>query len=205
MLTLEFMDKKEGESFYENVLPSNNKVDINELKKEYEGIKGYIEIPDTNISYPIVQGNDNSYYLRRLPSGEKNRRGSIYLDYRNNGFNDENTVIYGHNFNDGTMFSDLLNYESTDFYKNHKNFVIYTENGKIEVEVIAVYIADATVSELPTTFKDRAEFDSYLKMVLDNNILDNDFKVDDIEKIVSLCTCSDGSKESRLVIIGKIV
>ena len=204
MFTLEFLDKKEGESFYENVLPSNNKIDVDELQKEYEGIKGYIEIPDTNISYPIVQGDDNSYYLRRLPSGEKNRRGSIYLDYRNNGFDDENTIIYGHNFNDGTMFSDLLNYESADFYEKHKEYIIYTENGEIEVEILAGYIADATVSELPTTFKDRSEFDSYLEMVLDNNVLDSDFKVEDVEKIISLCTCSDGSEESRLVIIGKI-
>ncbi len=204
MFTLEFLDKKEGESFYENVLPSNNKIDVDELQKEYEGIKGYIEIPDTNISYPIVQGDDNSYYLRRLPSGEKNRRGSIYLDYRNNGFDDENTIIYGHNFNDGTMFSDLLNYESADFYENHKEYIIYTENDEIEVEILAGYIADATVSELPTTFKDRAEFDSYLEMALDNNVLDSDFKVEDVEKIISLCTCSDGSEESRLVIIGKI-
>ena len=132
--------QKGRETFYKNVLPSTNIKDINKLENEYEGATGYIDIPNTNISYPIMQGEDNSYYLKHLPNGDRNKMGSIFLDYRNNGFNDKNTIIYGHNFNNGTMFSDLLNYKSFEFYKNHSNYKIYTSDKVIEVAIFAIYM-----------------------------------------------------------------
>ena len=107
LFTLEYLDKQEGENFYKNVLPSNNLIDIDKLKNEYDEAIGYIEIPNTNISYPIMQGEDNNYYLKHLPNGDSNKIGSIFIDYRNNEFNDQNTIIYGHNFNNGTMFIKL--------------------------------------------------------------------------------------------------
>ncbi len=200
LFVIEILEKKEGESFYQNVFPSNNEIDINKFKKQYKNMKGYIEFPNTNISYPIMQGNDNSYYLNHLPNGENNKMGSIYLDYRNDGFDDQNTVIYGHNFNDGTMFSDLLKLD----YNKTKNYQIYTENEVIKVEIIGGYIADATKSVLPIKFNEK-EFKSYLNMILENNLLDINFNVKGIDKIISLCTCSNDSNDERLIIVGKVL
>ena len=81
-MVLDILDKKEGEAFYKNVLPSNNIINIDEMNSEYEETIGYIEILDTNIAFPIVQGENNSYYLKHLPNGNKNKMGSIFLDYR---------------------------------------------------------------------------------------------------------------------------
>ena len=192
LFTLEFLDKKEGETFYKNVLPSTNIKDINKLENEYEGATGYIDIPNTNISYPIMQGEDNSYYLKHLPNGDRNKMGSIFLDYRNNGFNDKNTIIYGHNFNNGTMFSDLLNYKSFEFYKNHLNYKIYTSDKIIEVAIFAVYIADATKDELPINFES-TDFDDYLDMVLESNLINSEVSIDSEDNLITLCTCSNGS------------
>ena len=99
-----------------------------------------------------MQGKDNSYYLKHLPNGNFNKMGSIFLDYRNSWFNDKNTVIYGHNFNNGTMFSDLLNYMSDDFYKTHLNYNIYTSNRVIKVAIFAGFILDATKDSLQVDF-----------------------------------------------------
>ena len=204
LFTLEFLDKKEGETFYKNVLPSSNIKDINKLENEYEGATGYIDIPNTNISYPIMQGEDNSYYLKHLPNGDRNKMGSIFLDYRNNGFNDKNTIIYGHNFNNGTMFSDLLNYKSFEFYKNHLNYKIYTSDKVIEVAIFAVYIADATKDELPINFES-TDFDDYLDMVLESNLINSEVSIDSEDNLITLCTCSNGSWKNRLIVIGKVL
>ena len=204
LFTLEFLDKKEGETFYKNVLPSTNIKDINKLENEYEGATGYIDIPNTNISYPIMQGEDNSYYLKHLPNGDRNKMGSIFLDYRNNGFNDKNTIIYGHNFNNGTMFSDLLNYKSFEFYKNHSNYKIYTSDKVIEVAIFAVYIADATKDELPINFES-TDYDDYLDMVLESNLINSEVSIDSEDNLITLCTCSNGSWKNRLIVIGKVL
>ena len=204
LFTLEFLDKNEGETFYKNVLPSTNIKDINKLENEYEGATGYIDIPNTNISYPIMQGEDNSYYLKHLPNGDRNKMGSIFLDYRNNGFNDKNTIIYGHNFNNGTMFSDLLNYKSFEFYKNHSNYKIYTSDKVIEVAIFAVYIADATKDELPINFES-TDFDDYLDMVLESNLINSEVSIDSEDNLITLCTCSNGSWKNRLIVIGKVL
>ena len=204
LFTLEFLDKKEGETFYKNVLPSTNIKDINKLENEYERATGYIDIPNTSISYPIMQGEDNSYYLKHLPNGDRNKMGSIFLDYRNNGFNDKNTIIYGHNFNNGTMFSDLLNYKSFEFYKNHSNYKIYTSDKVIEVAIFAVYIADATKDELPINFES-TDFDDYLDMVLESNLINSEVSIDSEDNLITLCTCSNGSWKNRLIVIGKVL
>ena len=204
LFTLEFLDKKEGETFYKNVLPSTNIKDINKLENEYEGATGYIDIPNTSISYLIMQGEDNSYYLKHLPNGDRNKMGSIFLDYRNNGFNDKNTIIYGHNFNNGTMFSDLLNYKSFEFYKNHSNYKIYTSDKVIEVAIFAVYIADATKDELPINFES-TDFDDYLDMVLESNLINSEVSIDSEDNLITLCTCSNGSWKNRLIVIGKVL
>ena len=205
LFTWEFLDKKEGETFYRNVLPSTNIKDINKLENEYEGATGYIEIPDTSISYPIMQGKDNSYYLKHLPNGKSNKMGSIFLDYRNNGFNDKNTIIYGHNFNNGTMFSDLLNYKSSEFYKKHSNYKIYTSDKVIEVSIVAVYIADATKEELPINFESLDDFESYMNMALKNSLINSNESIGYDDSLITLCTCSNGSWKSRLIVIGKVL
>ena len=204
LFTWESLDKKEGETFYRNVLPSTNIKDINKLENEYEGATGYIDIPNTSISYPIMQGEDNSYYLKHLPNGDRNKMGSIFLDYRNNGFNDKNTIIYGHNFNNGTMFSDLLNYKSFEFYKNHSNYKIYTSDKVIEVAIFAVYIADATKDELPINFES-TDFEDYLDMVLESNLINSEVSIDSEDNLITLCTCSNGSWKNRLIVIGKVL
>ena len=203
-IIINFVSKQEGTSFYDSTLPSHNEVDLDLLKEDYPDVQGYIEIKDTNISYPIVQGEDNEYYLNHLLNGDKNKMGSIYLDYRNNGFNDDNTVIYGHNMNDKTMFSELENYKDDDYYENHKSYTLYTETGNLEVEIVAAYIADASKESLPINFKGE-ELEEYLNKVSENNILDSEVNIKKENKIITLCTCADTYDTSRLVLIGKVL
>ena len=198
LLVLDILDKKEGESFYKNVLPSNNIINVDYMNSEYEEIIGYIEILDTNIAFPIVQGENNSYYLKHLPNDNKNKMGSIFLDYRNDMYNDKNTIIYGHNFNNGTMFSDLLKFKDKEFYNNHLSYTIYTKQEIMDVSIIGGYLADATKSELLINFNFLDELTFNMKKVFENDI-----EVNEYDKFITLCTCDEVSN-LRFILIGKV-
>jgi len=99
------------------------------LKATNERIVGWIEVPDTSISYPIVQGDDNTWYLYHTISGQSNPSGAIFLDYRNSyKFDDGHSLIYGHNMRDGSMFAGLHTWDGTLFF-------IHTKAGSLKFEV----------------------------------------------------------------------
>lgn len=109
-------------------------------------IVGWIEMPgDTEINYPVVQHEDNDYYLHYAYNGAYNPAGSIYLDYRNqvNVSSNRHTIIYGHNMESGTpMFANLLHFKDESYWKNNRYINIYTDDGMYVYEVFAAYETD---------------------------------------------------------------
>lgn len=97
--------------------------ELKALQKLNKDMAGWLTIADTEIDYPILQSTDNDYYLHHNYKNEKARAGSIFKDYRNtNEFLDKNTIIYGHNMKDGSMFADLRKYLDKDFLAAHPTF-----------------------------------------------------------------------------------
>ena len=83
-------------------------VDFEGLKAQNPDVVAWIQIPALDISYPVVQGKDNSYYLHHMFDGKENKNGSIFIDYHNQPeFTDSNTIVYGHNMKNGSMFGTL--------------------------------------------------------------------------------------------------
>ena len=96
-------------------------VDFDGLHQTNADVIGWIYIEDTNINYPIVQGTDNKYYVDHMVDGTKNGAGSIFMDYRNAlDFSDPNTVIYGHNMKNKTMFAHITEYKDPEFFEAHR-------------------------------------------------------------------------------------
>ena len=86
-------------------------VDFDVLSKENQDVIGWLYCPDTSINYPVVQAADNEYYLHRLLDDSKNAAGTLFMDYRNSAdLSDWNSVIYGHNMKNGSMFGSLPDY-----------------------------------------------------------------------------------------------
>ena len=84
-------------------------VDFESLLAQGPDVKAWLELPGTVIQYPVAQGEDNSYYLKHLYDGTANKVGCLFIDYENaEDFSDNNTIIYGHNMRDGSMFSTLV-------------------------------------------------------------------------------------------------
>lgn len=95
-------------------------IDFAALKEASPDLVGWLYCPDTVVSYPVVQGQDNSYYLSHLADGSENRNGCLFMDCGNrSGLSDENTLIYGHHMASGKMFACLVSYAEQEYYEAH--------------------------------------------------------------------------------------
>lgn len=134
------VEEKKQEEDAEDEIP----IDFASLKETNPDIYAWIEIPDTNVNYPIVQSaDDDSYYLNHTIDGQEGYPGSIYTEKVNaKDFSDFNTVIYGHDMKDGSMFKDLHKFEDADFFEQHDKVTIYTENECKTYRIFAAVVYD---------------------------------------------------------------
>lgn len=179
-------------------------VDFQELKKQNQDIIAWIYSKGTPINYPIVQTKDNLYYLRRTIDGKYNQVGTLFVDYRNSkNFEDTNTIIYGHNMKNETMLGSILNYKIQDYYENHKEMYLLTENKKFVVEVFAGCLI-STKSEIYNYPKTPDSNKKLMEIVKMKNDITTNVKVEDSDKIITLSTCSYDFENARYVVFGII-
>lgn len=118
-------------------------VDFEALRENGPDIIGWLSLPDTAINYPIPQTDDNEYYLHHLYDGIYNKVGCLFADYENQAdFSDRNTIIYGHNMRDGSMFAALNEYDEQDYYDGHPQMYLVTPGGGYTVEIFTAFVAD---------------------------------------------------------------
>ncbi len=174
-------------------------IDFDALHEMDENVYAWIQIPDTNVDYPIAQsGKDDveDKYLHFNLDGTYGYPGTIYTQKRNaKDFNDPDTVIYGHAMYDGRMFRDTLQYKDQSFFDNHRTIYVYTEDGKrITYRVFASMMwPNELILHEYNDFKSLDVFEEYLQEVMDvhdlQSIVDRDVKLDRNDKIITLSTC----------------
>ena len=183
-------------------------VDFDKLKSVNEDVVGWIYVdalPD--ISYPIVKGKDNQTYLHQTYEKNYNFAGTIFVDYENSGdFSDCNTLVYGHNMKNGSMFGHLKKFREDDkLYKQDKYFWILTPERNYRYEIITAYTTGVN-SDTYTLFKGPGEeFEKYLEKIKGYSEIqtdDTDLTIKD--RIVTLSTCT-GNESTRFVVQGKRV
>ena len=192
--------EKEEESNIKNNFPIE--VDFEALKNKNEDIIAWIYSEGTPINYPIVQAKDNDYYLRRLIDGTYNQAGTLFMDYRNNkDFNDFNTIVYGHNMKNDRMFGTLTNYENQNYYNEHKEMFLYTDNKKFKVEIFAGFTTSSE-SDIYIYPKTRNTNKKLIDNALKESTFSSDVEVTNEDKILTLSTCSSNFENARYVILG---
>ena len=183
-------------------------VDFDKLKSVNEDVVGWIYVdalPD--ISYPIVKGKDNQTYLHQTYEKNYNFAGTIFVDYENSGdFSDCNTLVYGHNMKNGSMFGHLKKFREDDkLYKQDKYFWILTPERNYRYEIITAYTTGVN-SDTYTLFKGPGdESEKYLETIKGYSEIqtdDTDLTIKD--RIVTLSTCT-GNESTRFVVQGKRV
>ncbi len=179
-------------------------VDFDILKQKNNDIIGWIYSENTPINFPVVQSDDNEFYLRRLIDKTYNRAGTIFMDYRNNkDLGDWNTIIYGHNMKNNSMFGTLLNYKEQSYFDEHKTMYYLTENEKYKVDLIAGYIEDANSKIY--NFSINNEKEQIIKKAKLQSTFKSDVEINDDDRFVTLSTCSYEYEDARYVLMGKII
>ena len=167
---------------------------------------GWIQIPGTDIDYPIVQGADNTQYLREAFTGDASDLGSIFADYRNDSdFMDDNTVLYGHDmWVGGSMFSQLTNYQDMSFFNEHSEVLIHTLDGRLlRYQVFAVRIVDETDSDAYTRmFESDLQNLEYLSDIVSDALYDTMERPEDGQSLLTLSTCTNVRDSERLLVHG---
>jgi len=144
-----YKNKKDNEEILNNIKIDREQItetktermlQLEELQKENEEIIGWLEIEGTNINYPVLQTDNNDYYMNHNYKKEYSAPGSLFLDKDFDLINgSSNYLIYGHRNKYGLMFEDLLKYEKEDFYNEHKKIKFTTNEEDSEYEILAVF------------------------------------------------------------------
>lgn len=222
-----FSDSREyaaGEAAYEEMrllgaAPSRNQqtdkggegqpekiIDFPSLAEINEDITGWLFAPKQGIDYPVVQGGDNDFYLRRLFTGESNKLGSIFMDYRNQrDFSDKNTLIYGHNMRDGSMFAALTKYQDQSYYEEFPAMELYTPGGNFALHWFAGMVVDGDYESVRRDFENEEDFLRYTEELQEASDFTAPILIEGGERIITLCTCSYQYNNARYALFGKLI
>lgn len=181
-------------------------IDFESLWETNQDVYAWITIPGTAIDYPILQHEaDDSYYLDYTIDGLKGYPGCIYTERVNSkDFTDNNTVIYGHNMRNGTMFTDLHKFREADFFATNDTVYIYTPKKQFTYKIFAAYLYDDRHLLNSFDFSDKDVYSDYLSEIQNMDSEDvnlrKDIKITDTDKIITLITCIREQPEKRVYV-----
>jgi len=179
------------------------KVNFDALHAINEDVVGWIYQEGTAVNYPVVQGVDNQEYLYWLINGDYNSAGTPFMDYRNEpDFSDKNTVVYGHNMNNGTMFADFHKYIDQEYYDAHPTMLLMTPEGDYTVEFFSGYISTLDTNAWQMQFSSDEEYSAWLQSAVSRSAFDSELVPTVQDRVITLSTCSDSAAKTRFVLLG---
>jgi len=181
-------------------------VDFNELKKQNKDTKGWIKVNGTNVNYPFVQSGDNEYYLKHSFDNSYNKKGWVFLDYRNDIDNiGKNTILYAHGLMNNAMFGSLRKILTKSWYTNSDNKIIKiaTENKLYLYEVFSTYKIEPESYYITTDFYSSDEFNKFVNDLKQRSVYDYNVGVSGDDKILTLSSCYDNTY--RMVLHAKLI
>lgn len=173
----------------------NEKV-LFEINNNY---KLWLNISNSNIDYPVVQGIDNDFYLDHSFDKEKSISGNLFIDYKNNIDIDKNIVIYGHHMKNDTMFHNLNFFKEEEFFNNNEITII--KNGKAyKYDVFSVYIISEDEATFNMAFSNNTDYLNYIDILNNKSSFKKKVKIDPSKGIITLVTCSYEYHGARTVV-----
>lgn len=181
------------------------RIAFEELKAQNEDVIGWIEIPDTEISYPLMQGDDDQYYLKHTFSGNENSAGSIFVEYQNKpDLTDRHTIIYGHNMKNGSMFGGLKEYRKASYLVDHPMIYIDLEDGTHAYQIFSCYETptDSDTYTIGFAAQPDGRYERFIQMIKDRSAYDTGIEVSKNDMVITLSTCTK-SGVNRFVVHAK--
>lgn len=187
-------------------------IDFEKLQSYNPELVAWIQIADTNIDYPVArhEGEDQEYYLNYNMYQEPAFSGCIYMeDWNQADFSDNNTILYGHNMKNGSMFHDLHKFENADFFDKHTSIYVYIPGHRLVYDVFAAYSTDSVKISAAYDFSQNEEYERYLDSLHNIRSMDslvrNDVAVTNTDRILTLSTCIGGEPNKRYLVQGVLV
>ncbi len=210
-------DNDDADAPLDNIAPdtvkTNNGINFTELWKINKDLYAWIKVPNTMIDYPIAQylGEDDTYYLHHNMYKESAFAGCIYTEKANRqDFSDLNTVLYGHNMQNGSMFRGLHNFQDKSFFDKNKYVYVYTPERTLTYEIFSAYAYDDRHLLSSFDFDDEKVWQEYLDYAqkpVNSAIGYNSRKVDitTTDRIITLSTCLGSSGSLRYLVQGVLI
>lgn len=178
-------------------------VDFGALLDINDDVVGWVYIEDTKINYPVVQGEDNRYYISTMVDGKYNSAGSVFMDYHNaSDFSDWHTILYGHNMQNGTMLNGITLYRNQEYYDAHPLGLIITPQKKFQFEIVSAYIASLADPAWQLEFVDDADALQWLEDSMERAPFVSRYKPRLGDRILTLSTCTYEFNDARFVLVG---
>ena len=169
---------------------------------------GWVTVPDTVIDYPVLQSEDDDFYLHHDFNKASKACGSIFLDSRCDiDAKKEHLIIYGHRMKNGSMFDALTKYEEKDFFKEHPTYTLYLRDQKFTYQVVAVYKTSIKESDAYYDYikaENREEQLNYIANHMDP-MYQTGVEIGPDDELVSLSTCEYSTADGRLIVLSKRV
>lgn len=205
LLKEDYTEEKTFEDIQKVVEKADDEDILSKLKKRNSDVIGYLKIPDTTISYPVMQTKDNpDFYLNHDIDKNYSFYGTPYLSAYCDLEKSDNQIIYGHNINGGRMFGALTQYRDESFYKKHKN-IYFTTEVKDKYEILAVI----SVNKYSFPYwkfvmaQDETDYDEFVNKVKQYSLYDTGIDPRYSDKLITLSTCDNARGEAyRFVIVG---
>ncbi len=189
----------------EVTLPTmRNPIDFAELQQVNSDIVGWLRIRALDISYPVVQGEDNDFYLHRTFEKGDNFAGCLFVNCDNSrDLTDQNTIIYGHNMKNGSMFGKLKKFREEGVFDKSKYFWMFTPDFIYQYRIFSATVVDKTGLTYQTFYTDE-EFEQWMKYAFETSEVDNTgIEVTKDDRVMTLSTCT-GDDATRFVVMGKL-
>lgn len=180
---------------------------LEDLKKKNPDVKAWLQVPETNIDYPVVQGQDDMEYINKNVYGEFELSGAIFLSCLNkDDFSDSYNLIYGHNMKNGGMFADVVDFINKKYFDEHKKGKLYLTNETKKIQFFAcmkVTASDTKIYHPDGYWKEN--LDDLLIYIREHAVQYRDLNVTKEDSLIALSTCSEAETNGRVVLIGKFV
>lgn len=179
--------------------------DLAALRAVNEDVLGWITIPGTFVNYPLMDGDDNSFYLSHAWDKTYSYYGSVFLEQNSSSdLTDFNTILYGHNMGDENIFGSLKHYDDPDYWQEHPYVYIVDDNGVHRYEIFAAY--EASIRSIVYAL----EFDNdlrerFIASAVDHSVLDTGITPEITNRILTLSTCTGYTKNTRWVVQARLV
>ncbi|MCI9155585.1 MAG: class B sortase [Lawsonibacter sp.] len=188
-------DSSEQPSFQQTLAA----IDLAALQQVNPEVIGWIAIPDTELSYPLLQTSNNSYYLNHLWNKQRNSGGSIYLECQNaQDFSDFNTIIYGHRMRDDSMFGTLRHYADADFFQAHPSVYLADGNGVRQYDIFAAY--EVGVREIVYRLDADQTKEEFIQFCLSHSAIQTGVEPTPEDHVLTLSTCTERGHATRWVV-----